>query len=123
MVYRMDPCFHRLRHACEFECCSVLSDRLVSCLVLPHTLSRDSQLTTWAHLRGIIGPYLVSQGLALGEHRSSDPRWSDLMSYSSLSSDFANADRPSPRYWLLWPGVICMMATSLTGVSSLTQTR
>ncbi|THC91025.1 hypothetical protein EYZ11_009507 [Aspergillus tanneri] len=62
---------------------------------------------------GIIGPYLVSQGLAFGEHRSKSPQWTDLMSYTSLSSDFANADRPSPRYWLLWPGVICMMATSL----------
>ncbi|PLB53361.1 OPT superfamily oligopeptide transporter [Aspergillus steynii IBT 23096] len=63
---------------------------------------------------GMIGPYLVTQGLAFGEHRSTDPKWSELMSYSSLSSEFANADHPSPRYWLLWPGVICMMATSLT---------
>ncbi|KAI9037530.1 OPT superfamily oligopeptide transporter [Aspergillus affinis] len=85
---------------------------------LSRTLSHELQLTTWAHLRGIIGPYLVSQGFAFGEHRSTDPQWSHLMSYSSLSSDFANADRPSPRYWLLWPGVICMMATSLTGPSS-----
>ncbi|PGH05441.1 hypothetical protein GX51_02965 [Blastomyces parvus] len=62
---------------------------------------------------GIIGPYLVSHGMAFGEPASADPKWSGLMSYSSLSKDFATASHPSPRYWLLWPGVITMAAVAL----------
>ncbi|PGH14929.1 OPT family oligopeptide transporter [Helicocarpus griseus UAMH5409] len=62
---------------------------------------------------GIIGPYLVSHGMAFGEPASTDSKWSKLMSYSSLSKDFATASHPSPRYWLLWPGVICMAAVAL----------
>ncbi|KLJ06714.1 hypothetical protein EMPG_17791 [Blastomyces silverae] len=62
---------------------------------------------------GIIGPYLVSHGMAFGEPASADAKWSALMSYSSLSKDFATASHPSPRYWLLWPGVITMAAVAL----------
>ncbi|KAG5290070.1 hypothetical protein I7I48_09576 [Histoplasma ohiense] len=62
---------------------------------------------------GIIGPYLVRHGLAFGEPASTDSKWSSLMSYSSLSKDFATASHPSPRYWLLWPGVITMAAVAL----------
>ncbi|KAI9368931.1 OPT superfamily oligopeptide transporter [Aspergillus egyptiacus] len=63
---------------------------------------------------GVIGPYLVSRGLAFGEHRSQEEPWADLMNYSSLSSELATADHPSPRHWLLWPGVVCMTATAIT---------
>ncbi|OAX82925.1 hypothetical protein ACJ72_02713 [Emergomyces africanus] len=62
---------------------------------------------------GIIGPYLVNHGMAFGEPASTDSKWSQLMSYSSLSKDFATASHPSPRYWLLWPGVITMAAVAL----------
>lgn len=41
--------------------------------------------------------------------------WDGLMSYSSLSDEFASANHPSPRYWLLWPGITCMIAVSFTG--------
>ncbi|KAH9990676.1 OPT oligopeptide transporter protein-domain-containing protein [Xylariaceae sp. FL0662B] len=61
---------------------------------------------------GIIGPYIVSQGIAFGEHISSKPGWTDLMSYKSMSTEFASADHPSPRYWLLWPGVACTLAVA-----------
>ncbi|EEH19220.1 hypothetical protein PABG_01539 [Paracoccidioides brasiliensis Pb03] len=63
---------------------------------------------------GVIGPYLVSHGMAFGEPASTNPKWSNLMSYSSLSKNFATASNPSPRYWLLWPGVITMAAVALT---------
>ncbi|KAJ0423298.1 OPT superfamily oligopeptide transporter [Aspergillus carlsbadensis] len=62
----------------------------------------------------IIGPILVSNGIAFGQHRSSEAPWTELMSYTSLSKELATADHPSPRYWLLWPGVICMTTTALT---------
>jgi hypothetical protein len=65
--------------------------------------------------RGIIGPLLVAQGIAFGTPASDDPRWSGYMSYSSLSKQFTTANHPSPRYWLLWPGVLCMIAVSFTG--------
>ncbi|KAI2602231.1 oligopeptide transporter [Hypoxylon sp. NC1633] len=54
---------------------------------------------------GIIGPYLVSSGMAFGKPASVAKGWEALMSYASMSTDFANATHPSPRFWLLWPGV------------------
>ncbi|MCJ1309402.1 hypothetical protein MMC25_003061 [Agyrium rufum] len=63
---------------------------------------------------GIIGPLLVRSGIAFGDVVSSDPQWSAYISYASLSEEFATSDHPSPRYWLLWPGVACMIAVALT---------
>lgn len=62
---------------------------------------------------GIIGPVLVRTGAAFGAAASEDPKWADYISYFSLSSTFATKDHPSPRYWLLWPGVLCMIVVSL----------
>ncbi|KAK2772821.1 hypothetical protein FQN52_006918 [Onygenales sp. PD_12] len=62
---------------------------------------------------GIIGPYLVSHDMAFGEPASTDEQWLNLTSYSSLSKEFATASHPSPRYWMLWPGVITMAAVAL----------
>lgn len=67
--------------------------------------------------RGIIGPILVAKGYAFGIPASEDPKWSAYISYSSLALAFTSADHPSPRYWLLWPGVLCMIAVSFTGKS------
>ncbi|XWX00125.1 hypothetical protein V2A60_008143 [Cordyceps javanica] len=53
----------------------------------------------------VIGPYIVSQRMAFGLQVSADPYWAQLQSYTSMSTDYTNADTPSPRYWLLWPGV------------------
>ncbi|RYP05868.1 hypothetical protein DL764_003511 [Monosporascus ibericus] len=61
---------------------------------------------------GIIGPYLVSQGVAFGRRVSTDLQWLDLKSYVSMSPDFANATHPSARYWLLWPGVACTLVVA-----------
>lgn len=66
--------------------------------------------------RGVIGPILVAKGLAFGMLASQDPEWALLMNYASLSSEFTTVDHPSPRYWLLWPGVLCMIFVSFTGL-------
>lgn len=64
---------------------------------------------------GIIAPSLVKNGLAFGIPTSEDY---PLVSYVGLS--FSDPDqyvsRPSPRYWLLWPGVLIMMLYSFADV-------
>ncbi|KAI5777360.1 OPT oligopeptide transporter protein-domain-containing protein [Geopyxis carbonaria] len=65
---------------------------------------------------GIIGPALVRNGVAHGvavftESDAQWEKWHDLTNFHS----FALADpkhAPSPRYWLLWPGVFVMICTS-----------
>jgi len=65
---------------------------------------------------GIIGPALVHNGAAWGVDISEDdPNWKGLMSFASLGKAASNKDNPSPRYWLLWPGVLLMIAVSFTG--------
>ncbi|KFY13087.1 hypothetical protein V492_03492 [Pseudogymnoascus sp. VKM F-4246] len=64
---------------------------------------------------GIIGPILVNSGIAFGHPAvANNQTWDGLMSYASLSDEFASANHPSPRYWLLWPGITCMIAVSFT---------
>ncbi|EZF31434.1 metal-nicotianamine transporter [Trichophyton mentagrophytes] len=63
---------------------------------------------------GIVGPIITKYGLAFGEPVSGDSKWDGLMSYTSFSKEFANATHPSPRYWLLWPGVACMIVVGFT---------
>ncbi|OTA93878.1 hypothetical protein M434DRAFT_284274 [Hypoxylon sp. CO27-5] len=63
---------------------------------------------------GIIGPFLVHRGIAFGRPATNDYEWDGYMSYSSLSPEFTSPDHPSPRYWLLWPGIACMIAVSFT---------
>ncbi|OJD37333.1 oligopeptide transporter [Diplodia corticola] len=63
---------------------------------------------------GIIGPALVHNGAAFGVAASDDPKWEGYASFASLSLSASNKDTPSPRYWLLWPGVLCMIAVSFT---------
>ncbi|TVY28884.1 putative metal-nicotianamine transporter [Lachnellula hyalina] len=59
---------------------------------------------------GIAGPLLVSYGFAFGTEMNG----TGLASYITISDEFSNAGHPSPRYWLLWPGITCMIAVSLT---------
>ncbi|EFR02095.1 hypothetical protein MGYG_05097 [Nannizzia gypsea CBS 118893] len=63
---------------------------------------------------GIVGPIITKYGLAFGEPVSTDSKWDGLISYISFSKEFANATHPSPRYWLLWPGVACMIVVGFT---------
>jgi len=65
---------------------------------------------------GIIAPLLVKNHLAFGV--AINPNVPELMSYMGMS--FNNAEQyvtaPSPRYWLLWPGVLMMLLYSFADV-------
>ncbi|KAF2460450.1 oligopeptide transporter [Lineolata rhizophorae] len=64
---------------------------------------------------GIIGPALVHNGAAFGyAFDPEDPKWGEYMNFWSLSTEYSNKTTPSPRYWLLWPGVLLMIAVSFT---------
>ncbi|KAI8456543.1 putative oligopeptide transporter [Phakopsora pachyrhizi] len=62
---------------------------------------------------GIIGPLLVATGFAFGSQPFPE-KYPEIFSYQSMNSVFASADHPSPRYWLLWPGILIMIASSFT---------
>ncbi|KAI1085481.1 OPT oligopeptide transporter protein-domain-containing protein [Whalleya microplaca] len=65
-------------------------------------------ILAWA----IIGPALVHYGECIGKQQvDDDPRWADWYSFASLSN--LGHETPSPRYWLLWPGVMIMVCTSM----------
>lgn len=65
-------------------------------------------IIAWA----IIGPTLVHYGECIGKHQvDDDPRWADWYSFASLSN--LGHETPSPRYWLLWPGVMIMVCSSM----------
>ncbi|KAJ2982152.1 hypothetical protein NUW58_g6502 [Xylaria curta] len=60
----------------------------------------------------IIGPLLVHYGECVGKQvYPDDPYWDSLYTFASLSN--LGHETPSPRYWLLWPGVLIMVATSI----------
>ncbi|KAK1460510.1 oligopeptide transporter [Colletotrichum cuscutae] len=60
---------------------------------------------------GVIGPVLVHYGECIGVQASEDPNWSGLYSFTSLKH--IGQGPPSPRYWLLWPGVMIMVCSSM----------
>lgn len=70
---------------------------------------------------GIIGPALVHNGAAFGiaaDTTEVGAQWEPVTNFNSLAAyRFAGGDKdhPSPRYWLLWPGVLAMIAVSFTG--------
>ncbi|OTA60059.1 oligopeptide transporter [Hypoxylon sp. EC38] len=64
-------------------------------------------ILAWA----IIGPTLVHYGECIGKPQTDDPRWEGYYSFASLSN--LGHETPSPRYWLLWPGVMIMVCTSM----------
>ncbi|KAK7749088.1 hypothetical protein SLS62_008483 [Diatrype stigma] len=61
----------------------------------------------------IIGPVLVATGTCIGKPQwdETTPEWNGYYSYASLSN--LGKETPSPRYWLLWPGVMIMVCTSM----------
>jgi hypothetical protein len=66
---------------------------------------------------GIIAPSLVKNGLAVGVQP--DPvNWPDVWSYQALNFTDVTVyvEKPSPRYWLLWPGVLIMLLFSFADV-------
>jgi uncharacterized oligopeptide transporter (OPT) family protein len=60
---------------------------------------------------GVIAPVLVYSGECVGVAVSDDPKWHGYQSYSSLADLGRGA--PSPRYWLLWPGVMITVCSSM----------
>ncbi|KAG6846459.1 hypothetical protein H0H93_013858, partial [Arthromyces matolae] len=64
---------------------------------------------------GIIAPALVKNGLAFGVAASDDY---PLVSYLGLSFKDPSlyVTHPSPRYWLLWPGVFIMVVFSFSDI-------
>ncbi|KAF1841384.1 oligopeptide transporter [Cucurbitaria berberidis CBS 394.84] len=64
---------------------------------------------------GIIGPALVHNNMAWGiDLGKGDPKWEGHMTFTSLGLAACNKDHPSPRYWILWPGVLLLIAVSFT---------
>ncbi|KAI1339400.1 OPT oligopeptide transporter protein-domain-containing protein [Xylariaceae sp. FL0016] len=65
-------------------------------------------ILAWA----IIGPALVHYGECIGVQQvEDDPRWASYYSFASLAN--LGHQTPSPRYWLLWPGVMIMVCSSM----------
>lgn len=62
---------------------------------------------------GLIGPLLVHYGICIGKPIGEEGRWEDLMSFNSLSGIKEPGYVPSPRYWMLWPGVMVLLVYSL----------
>lgn len=62
-----------------------------------------------------VAPSLVKNGLAFGLSISDEY---PLVTYQALSFDDPTlyTTQPSPRYWLLWPGVLVMMVYSFADV-------
>lgn len=61
---------------------------------------------------GIIGPALVHYGECIGiDISDGDPKWNGMYSFTSVRN--LGKQTPSPRYWLLWPGVMVMVCSSM----------
>ena len=73
-------------------------------------------LITIAISKGVIGPSLVRAGICHGvvpENLVNDPKWHQVVDFTSFNL-VDPKNHPSPRDWLLWPGVLIMIATSFT---------
>jgi uncharacterized oligopeptide transporter (OPT) family protein len=76
----------------------------------------SGQNASWSFLGGtilawgILAPWTISSGLAVGVQTHPDT-YPELWSYTRLTFTEPEKYRtsPSPRYWLLWPGVLVMM--------------
>ncbi|KAL2270718.1 hypothetical protein VTJ83DRAFT_89 [Remersonia thermophila] len=62
---------------------------------------------------GIVGPLLVHYGECVGIALFDEdtPEWDGYYSFASLRN--LGKTTPSPRYWLLWPGVMVMVCSSM----------
>jgi hypothetical protein len=68
---------------------------------------------------GIIAPSIVKTGLAVGS--PFDDSVPEYIDYYAMSFKPVNGVRPppSPRYWLLWPGVLMMLVFSFFEVRTI----
>ncbi|KAJ9134111.1 Oligopeptide transporter [Pleurostoma richardsiae] len=63
---------------------------------------------------GIIGPVLVKYGECIGiASYDPDSKWAPIMSFNSMSHIGQPGWVPSPRYWMLWPGVMVLVVYSM----------
>ncbi|GKT89226.1 OPT oligopeptide transporter [Colletotrichum tofieldiae] len=63
---------------------------------------------------GIIGPTLVHYGEAIGVQRMPDSeKWSDMVNFGVMKVSDDPGWVPSPRYWMLWPGVMVLVVYSM----------
>lgn len=62
---------------------------------------------------GIIAPSIIHTGVAVGVQRDPD-NFPEVYSYQAMKFKTLDAyiHAPSPRYWLLWPGVLIMLVCS-----------
>lgn len=68
---------------------------------------------------GVIGPLTVHYGVCKGRATNSgDERWGDMVTFLSLTGMDQPGNIPSPRYWLLWPGVMIMVCYSFAEMLS-----
>lgn len=68
---------------------------------------------------GVIGPLTVHYGVCQGKATNpGDERWGDMVTFLSLTGMDQPGNIPSPRYWLLWPGVMIMVCYSFAEMLS-----
>lgn len=59
---------------------------------------------------GLIGPLTIKYGVTVSKpniYGVEDDRWRNYFSMSAADNDFIN--NASPRYWMLWPGILIML--------------
>ncbi|KAL7806880.1 OPT oligopeptide transporter domain-containing protein [Trichoderma gracile] len=61
---------------------------------------------------GLIGPLLVHYGECVGKP-AGEGKWAGLTNFNSMSGIGTEGWVPSPRYWMLWPGVMVLIVYSL----------
>ncbi|KAF5124320.1 uncharacterized protein G6M90_00g029570 [Metarhizium brunneum] len=61
---------------------------------------------------GLIGPLLVHYGECIGE-QVGEGKWAELTNFNKLNDITKPGFVPSPRYWMLWPGVMVLLVYSL----------
>jgi uncharacterized oligopeptide transporter (OPT) family protein len=61
---------------------------------------------------GLVGPLLVHYGVCVGKPIG-EGKWEGLVNFNSMSGIGAPGWVPSPRYWMLWPGVMVLIVYSL----------
>lgn len=67
----------------------------------------------------VIGPLTVHYGVCKGRATNpGDERWGDMVTFLSLTGMDQPGNIPSPRYWLLWPGVMIMICYSFAEMLS-----
>ena len=65
---------------------------------------------------GIIAPILIKTGAAVGLHVDEENPTFMLTTAMSFKDPELYSKSPSPRYWLLWPGVFIMLVYSFADI-------